>query len=374
VLTYSIIFCLIFQSALAIYLLGTTKEAEAFDIQIRKLLVVLLIHLSTKFLLLHFIGNAFPFAKTATGFTFFYGPFLLIITNQILQKPFAKKIVYLQLVPFFAGLLTYFSFVLLGSTGYIKSHFVNLYNNIYQILAIFSLISYSIIVKQKLKQWKDDSNQLIALQKQLLSSITSVWLIGIVSGLLIKSLHLAGSFFSWLDIKAIVYANLLMIPVLVIRYKVQSSHIRIPTVILPEEIEPEPVISVIEVHKKYEKSGIDDSLFVSYEEKIIKHMKKNKPYLNADLSLEDLSKQLAIPKHHITQTLNDKMEKSFYQFINEYRIEEAISKLKKSKEELSLLSLAFDVGFNSKSSFNMYFKKITGHTPSSYRKSILLVD
>jgi AraC-like DNA-binding protein len=76
-------------------------------------------------------------------------------------------------------------------------------------------------------------------------------------------------------------------------------------------------------------------------------------------------------RHHLTQLLNEKVEKNFYTFINEYRIGEAIDRLNDPSLQVNILSLAFDCGFNSKSSFNNYFKKITGHTPTSYRKQQL---
>jgi AraC-like DNA-binding protein len=76
-------------------------------------------------------------------------------------------------------------------------------------------------------------------------------------------------------------------------------------------------------------------------------------------------------RHHLTQLLNEKLEKNFYSFINEYRIGEAIDRLNDPALQVNILSLAFDCGFNSKSSFNNYFKKITGSTPTAYRKQRL---
>jgi AraC-like DNA-binding protein len=363
------IFCLVFQSALAIYLLGTTKKKEAFDSQIRKLLLVLTIHLTTKFLLLYFIGDTFFFAKTATGFTFFYGPFLLTMANQLLQKKSPKKILYIHFIPFFVCLAIYFAIFLWGCLGYMTMSEMEIYNNTYQVLAVISLISYTAIVKIRLKAFKHQGNYLIALQKKLVNAIASVLLIGIISGLILNSLHLSGSVFEWLNVRTIIYTNLLLIPVLVIKYKFQSTRLEIISAAsLPGLVNSEPIITIAETTtKKYQKSGIDETLLAVYEEKIIKHMKKNKPYLNAELSLDELSKQISIPKHHITQTLSAKIGKSFYQFVNEFRIQEAIVRLKKSPDE-SMLSLAYDVGFNSKSSFNFYFKKVTGYTPLVYKK------
>jgi AraC-like DNA-binding protein len=80
-----------------------------------------------------------------------------------------------------------------------------------------------------------------------------------------------------------------------------------------------------------------------------------------------------IPQHHITQTLNIYKEKSFYDYINAYRVEAFINKLQKGdSDKFSLLGLAFDCGFNSKSSFNRVFKNITGKSPSEFKKTLHL--
>ena len=84
-----------------------------------------------------------------------------------------------------------------------------------------------------------------------------------------------------------------------------------------------------------------------------------------------MATRMKMSRHHLTQLLNERLEKNFYSFINEYRIEEAIDRLNDPSLQVNILSLAFDCGFNSKSSFNNYFKKITGTTPTAYRKQQL---
>ena len=105
-----------------------------------------------------------------------------------------------------------------------------------------------------------------------------------------------------------------------------------------------------------------------YEAALAAFMQKSRIYLDPDLSLEVLATRMKMSRHHLTQLLNERLEKNFYSFINEYRIEEAIDRLNDPSLQVNILSLAFDCGFNSKSSFNNYFKKITGSTPTAYRK------
>jgi len=82
-----------------------------------------------------------------------------------------------------------------------------------------------------------------------------------------------------------------------------------------------------------------------------------------------VSQSLGVSRNHLTQIINAKLKKNFYTFVNEYRVMEIKARIKDPKnEQLTLLALAYDSGFNSKSAFNMIFKNATGVTPSDYRK------
>ncbi len=125
-------------------------------------------------------------------------------------------------------------------------------------------------------------------------------------------------------------------------------------------------------HKvSYEKSGLSGQDMKRVFNILEHFMKTNKLYLIPNLTLRDLSNKVQIPQHHITQTLNSFAKKNFYDYINSYRVNEFIHKLKKGdNDNFSLLGIAFDCGFNSKSTFNRIFKKTTGFSPSEYKKSL----
>ena len=97
-------------------------------------------------------------------------------------------------------------------------------------------------------------------------------------------------------------------------------------------------------------------------------MDTKKPYIDADLTIQDISESLNIPRHYLTQIINEKLNKNFYQFINEYRVEE-VKKLLSDKDyqKFTITAVAFEAGFNSKSAFNSAFKEITGMTPTEYK-------
>ena len=99
-------------------------------------------------------------------------------------------------------------------------------------------------------------------------------------------------------------------------------------------------------------------------------MENEKLYLDNNLSLKQLSEKLDIHPNYLSQIINERLNKNFYDFVNEYRVNEfkKITLLPKNKN-FTLLSLAYDCGFNSKSSFNNVFKKFTKQTPSEFLKN-----
>ncbi|MCD7936050.1 MAG: helix-turn-helix transcriptional regulator [Tannerellaceae bacterium] len=110
----------------------------------------------------------------------------------------------------------------------------------------------------------------------------------------------------------------------------------------------------------------DDAIILS--EKLTLYMQKEKPYLHMDLTLKDLASALDTYPHYITQVLNTVFNQNFYDFINSYRIEEVKERLLDSQyQNLTVLAIAYDCGFNSKSTFNRIFKQKTGFTPTQYR-------
>lgn len=96
-------------------------------------------------------------------------------------------------------------------------------------------------------------------------------------------------------------------------------------------------------------------------------MAKDKPYTNPKLSLSELAGKLKMSQHTLSRVINDGFEKNFFDFINSYRIDDFKKRVDNPKfKNYTLLSIAYEVGFNSKTAFNRSFKKITGQTPRDY--------
>lgn len=128
---------------------------------------------------------------------------------------------------------------------------------------------------------------------------------------------------------------------------------------------------VTEPKKKYASVLLNEADAELYVSKIKHFMKTEKSYMDADLTLPGLATKLQIPSHHLSRVINEKFGLNFFDFINQYRIEEVKAKLANPEfDNLSLLGIAFESGFNTKSAFNRVFKRITGFTPSEYKKQL----
>jgi len=121
---------------------------------------------------------------------------------------------------------------------------------------------------------------------------------------------------------------------------------------------------------KYERSTLTPERAERYLKRLLEVMESERPYADGDLTLQKLAERLSIPAQHLSQTLNGRLNQSFTDFVNSYRVAEAKRKLTDPRlKHYSVLAIAEDVGFNSKSSFNAVFKKQTGMTPSEFRNA-----
>lgn len=108
--------------------------------------------------------------------------------------------------------------------------------------------------------------------------------------------------------------------------------------------------------------------FPELKEKLLQYMDSNKPYLKSDLKISELADSLTVPYYHLSQLINDEFFVNFYDFINKYRVEEAKKLLIEDTNNYKILAIAYEVGFNSKATFNRVFKKFTDLTPSEFKE------
>jgi AraC-like DNA-binding protein len=153
----------------------------------------------------------------------------------------------------------------------------------------------------------------------------------------------------WFIMKALKYPEL---------FRGINSKLKLTKDILPEA-EGKPV-SVNE----------QNDLISSQITELKQYMTEKEPFLDPSLTIQELSNQIHIPVRDLSILINHHIDQHFFDFVNEYRIQKAMNILKdQSKSQLTVLEILYEVGFNSKSSFNTSFKKYTNLTPTAYRNS-----
>ncbi len=127
----------------------------------------------------------------------------------------------------------------------------------------------------------------------------------------------------------------------------------------------------VSIKKKYLKSGLSEDHSGALHRRLHELMQTERLFCVGELSLADLAQRLDIPANHLSQVINEREGKTFYDYINTLRIEEFKRKAAgPDSRRYTLIALAQECGFNSKSSFNRYFKKVTGQSPSEFLESV----
>jgi len=125
---------------------------------------------------------------------------------------------------------------------------------------------------------------------------------------------------------------------------------------------------LVQIEAERDKADID----LAIATKIERYMDQQKPFLAHILTLEQLANQLEIPSRTLSHIINHHFKHNFFEFINQYRVEEAKRILSDSEQRSkTMIDVMADCGFNSKATFNTFFKKLVGTTPSQYRKDKL---
>jgi AraC-like DNA-binding protein len=309
------------------------------------------------------------------GFTypvpFLYGPIFYLYTKLLTKKiekvglinllhfiPFAVG--YFSLLPFYlmsvAERLKFVEMMIRGNDPLIYSiyeAFIPVQGIIYTVLTVRLVVDYNKSIKDRFSN---------------IEKINLEWLKYLVYGMIICW------FFASLS-KAVdlIYYNennleiALHLAISILIYSIGYMGLKQPEIFVKQaELDQRD-----EAFEKYKKSGLDDTAAKEIKNKLLELMEKDKPYLDSELTLNKLSEMLNVSIHNLSEVINSRLNKSYYDFINEYRVEEFKKKLADpSSLNYNLISIAFDSGFNSKTSFNTIFKKMTGQTPSKYRESV----
>lgn len=317
------------------------KNRRKFNVVVGAFIVLMLLH----FISIHFnIGTPIPLL---------YGPLILLLYKDVYGIPFHRFLVTLHITPFifFIGLYT------LLENGFAVSYYPY-----YMGVLALSLFGYGlgVLMHGKGKKVKYTRRDFLIYQLAFMNIITSVFVL--LAFLKIMSVLPGGV---GPDITLFLSLVLLLSSLFMLRYLVMARRKRMAQSVNMNSFQTDVLMQSNDL-VSYQKLALTKKTFLDYEQRVRSILIERKLYLSPELSLDKLSQETDIPKHHFSQLFSVYLKTSFYQLIAHYRIAHAL-KLLDEGSNITVESLAYECGFNSKTSFNRYFKEITGYTPSEYQ-------
>ncbi len=300
---------------------------------------------------------------------FLLGPLAYLYVRACTQKGFElRPILYLHFIPFLIDIFHHLPFFM--KTGAEKIETAQIFRETGDILEhplwlaakAVSMTIYFFLSARLILQYR----------KHLTNTVSNVdayfhrWLLVFIFTLTIPFLGLIGYAITKFNGTGIFGVAVTLFPFILAIYfatliKPELFHAFPHQMPIPESAEAEK--------QRYERSSLKDTKKQKYLEKLINYVVTEKPYQASELTLAQLAEQVDIAPHYLSQVINEKLNINFLDFINGYRVKAAQELLMDSKlNHYTILSIAYDAGFNSKSTFYAAFKKITGMTPSAYRK------
>lgn len=304
-----------------------------------------------------------------------HGPFLFLYTVALTDKENNKKINILHFIPFVLALLSLLPFFVLSFPQKIKVYqeegkSYEVLRTVIFIAIILSGIFYTIFSLQKLeKHRKAIAEQFSSTEKinlkwltYLILGLSIIWVFVIfsVDKYIFSTVVLYVIFIGYFGIKQVgIFTN--TVPQIQDEVGIFSNTV--------SEIEDEKDVYVQPEKIKYEKSKIStDEVNVTYQ-KLSVVMQTEKIYTDPELTLPNLAQRINVHPNTLSQIINSVEQKNFYDYINHQRIEEFKRLIVlPENQKFTLLSLAFECGFNSKAAFNRNFKKATNLSPTEYLK------
>jgi AraC-like DNA-binding protein len=338
------------------FLLISKKNKSAPDQILTLWMFLVLVHLFLSYIYITGDIYSFPFLLgIEQPFPLLHGVFLYVYVSSLTgQLPKNRKILILHLVPatlIYVYLITFFMFPADQKIEVYRNHGAGfeLFNSVRRYAISVSGICYvtwsALLLKRHRNNVRDQFSDLEKVNLQWLQILTfgmgGIWFLVI-----------------FFRSEILVLAGMVVFVFLIGFFGVRQGDI-FRSIQLPAEED--------EQKKKYTKSGLTEEASGALHQELKRLMAEEALYKKSDLSINDLSSRLGVHPNYLSQIINQKEEKNFYDFVNTYRLDEFKRLVANPKnQQFTLLSLAYDCGFSSKSSFNRYFKKSTGTTPSEY--------
>ena len=359
------------------FLLISKKDKCLCDKILAFWMFLMALHLFTYYTLYKGISMEYPILFAIGGpMPFVHGPTLFLYTRAVTgQMKRWKSFQFLHFLPIALYFLLYHNFLFLPREG--KLEFIRQLMDgkipdyvrfIYPIMVAHAItyLTLTFILLRKhndrLKESYSYSDHRIDLLwlRSLLIGLTIVWTIVIT----------ANATMSGFEADKAIYATVVLFVFFIGFFGVRQGNIfsspSPPTSTSPVAQEE---VNVNE-QKRYSRSGLKEDEASAISQQLTRLMETEKLYLEERLTLPAVAERLDIHTNYLSQIINERFRKNFYDFINTYRVEEFKSHISRgAHRKMTLFSLALECGFTSKGAFNSAFKKSTGQTPTEFIQS-----
>lgn len=367
ILSLIVIFQLLFISG---FLLSSKRGKRLSNVLLGVFFILIAINLLDLFLSIH--GLYTYYARVALvddGFFLAFGPLIFLYTKSVIYRNFVfRKRALLHFIPFF---IFTFLLVLLQNLSPpeprvqiltdIQSGNMPVGIQFVSLAMHFHILVYSYFAYREVIKFRNVIRQRFS----TIDKINLDWLNFMIKMLTIIILvALVNNFIPFTFLKDYVGFSLIILILFILYFisRVIFTALKQPALFSGIELEQEI---------KYAGSSLTDSERLDYEKVLSRFMEKEKLYQQSDLTIDQLATTVEINPKILSQVINQSFNKSYFDFINGYRIQEAQRIMANSDDDrLTIQEVLYQSGFNSKSSFNTFFKKETGLTPSEFKRSI----
>jgi AraC-like DNA-binding protein len=356
-----------FQAFYLTISLWFSKENRKNNFLIGSLILVVGINLTEYAFALTGVSMKYPVIIGASyPFLFLMGPLYYLYVNYSLSKQFRfKPLYFIHFLPSLLTIIIFLPFYTLNSEAKID-YIMSLANENYISLPAEQLIFMVVHVIQ--------TAAYVLLSQRYISHSEATFKESSSNTNILNRVEFFKKFNFYYGLWLVMYFVMLIFLVFVEEYWIQIDYVSLLiTSILIYVIgyaalrKPEAFRDFPE-NTKYVWSDLEQPKINLIKETLEREMAESKPYLNSELKLSELAGRINISPQNLSQVINTAFSQNFYDYINSYRVEQAKKLLLNSGyDNKTILSIAFDVGFNSKATFNRVFKKLTGLTPSEYR-------
>lgn len=355
----------LFQSVLAAVLLIRRAKRRPADLFLLLLVLCFAVHFLASFLLYEFAGNAF-FKKAFMNFTLLtYGPLILMFARKNKADLESASPRWWLFAPVLIWAIPYFIILGLWLAGsFFDIRYLQIYNR--SLIAVMAPLNLACFIAAiRISRTYPAEQKII---KNLVRIISGIGIAGVLFCLAL-SLYVAANNIPFglfqQVVRSIGAGALVAICLIIARYALISDRTR--------------VLAFPSAPARSRPAQMSRERQQEIYDKLVDKVNQDRLYLDPDLNMEKLTAATGYSRHQVSEVLNQYADISFYPFINRFRVEQVCAQMKKAavKDNLSslnMLELSYACGFKSKSSFNEYFRRFTGETPSQYWSNLHLKE